>query len=199
LSKPSIHDQEFIKYLETLVSSRDRGAIAALRRGLGKPPGMVHQMDRYVLRFLSQNFKRGDDEPYYLVAALFAFWHQGLDTLQNFDGNLGKSLLLLAKGQAEKPGLKFEEAQKRIEKRLVALLNSHTDDLPDRLRQIVSLLKSSGIPINWAQLLCDIRGWNHESRYVQRSWAREFWATLLEPEDSPKEDLAMAAVEADDD
>ncbi|MFC1982978.1 hypothetical protein ACFLV5_04280 [Chloroflexota bacterium] len=37
----------FISRLEKLVSDKDRGALATLRRGLGKPTGTAREMDRY--------------------------------------------------------------------------------------------------------------------------------------------------------
>jgi CRISPR system Cascade subunit CasB len=166
MSKPSPKETGFTnEWLAKLVP--DRGAIAALRRGLGKPPGTIHVMDRYVLPFIAGE----PDEPYYLVAALFAAWHQGKEKMVTAEGNLGKSLLAMVNLEQNR-----EEAEKRIEKRLVALLNCHRDDLSQHLRQVVSLLKSKEVPINWAQLLHDIRNWNWESRDVQRSWARGFWS-----------------------
>jgi CRISPR system Cascade subunit CasB len=68
-----------------------------------------------------------------------------------------------------------DEIEKRTEKRLVALMNSHLDDLPKHLQHIVSLLKSKDIPINWSQLLSDVQNWQREDREIQRRWARGFW------------------------
>lgn len=181
MSSPSPKEASFADWLAGLVT--DRGAMADLRRGLGKPPGTVHQMDRYVLPFLSGE----PEEPYYLVASLFAGWHQGEEKAESAEGNLGKSLRTLV-GKHVADGASLEDAEKRLEKRLIALLNCHQDDLPDHLRQAVSLLKSKEVPINWAQLLHDIKGWSHESRYVQRAWAKGFWA-------QPKAETAIATSE----
>jgi len=173
---PDHKEIAFITWLSDLVG--DRGAMATLRRGLGKPPGTVHQMDRYVLKFLSGEAEETYYQPYYLVASLFAFWHQGKDKVfPDPPPNLGVSLRSLV----DKEGGNRDEAEKRIEKRLVALLNCHRDDLSDHLRHIISLLKSKDVPINWAQLLHDIKGWDWESRSVQRSWARAFWIGTKEP------------------
>jgi CRISPR system Cascade subunit CasB len=196
LSKPTTHEREFIEYLEGLVTKVDRGALAALRRGLGKPPGTVHQMDRYVLRWLSRDTKSGKEDPYYLVAALFSYWYQGKDKVAATEGNLGNSLRLLVDERAKKSGNKREDVEKSLEKRLVALLNCHGDDLPDHLRQVVGLLKSDNIPMNWAQLLHDIKGWNWDSHDVQRSWAKGFWAGSQELSEEPTTDIAVAAASA---
>jgi CRISPR system Cascade subunit CasB len=77
-----------------------------------------------------------------------------------------------------------------VERRFVALLNSHRDDLPNRLRHAVSLLRAPGVPVDWAQLLRDIQSWDHPDRFVQVQWARSFWAPPrqdAETEDQPAE------------
>ena len=167
-------DQRFIDYLESLVNNKDRGAIANLRRGLGKPPGTVPQMDRYVLKFFSEEDKVERMWLYYLVASLFAFWYQGKDeVISDPPANLGYSLRVLVDREATADNR--NEIEDRIEKRLVALLNCHRDDLPQHLRQIVSLLKARDVPVNWRQLLSDIKHWERDDRRVQKEWAKSFW------------------------
>jgi CRISPR system Cascade subunit CasB len=61
------------------------------------------------------------------------------------------------------------------------LLDADEDELPWRLRQIVSLTTASGIALDWPQLLKDLLGWDHPDRYVQRRWAREYWGASVEP------------------
>lgn len=191
-------EQEFIKYLESLVNNKDRGAIANLRRGLGKPPGSVPQMDRYVLKFVSEDSRVEQEEPYYLVAALFGFWHQGKDkVISDPPPNLGSSLRSLVNSEAGSGNR--DEVEKRIEKRLVALLNCHRDDLPEHLRQIVSLLKSKDVPINWAQLLSDIKHWEWDDRTVQKAWARAFWIGSRKREESKAARAEVSATKADED
>ena len=68
-----------------------------------------------------------------------------------------------------------KERSESLEKRFIALLNCHRDDLPNHLRQAVSLLKSKDVPINWHRLLRDILSWDHETRFVQQQWAGELW------------------------
>ncbi len=168
-------EHKFIGHLERLVRDQDRGALAALRRGLGKPPGTAREMDRHVLRFVPAGTKKSQENAYYLVGALFADWHQGKDTVgPNPPENMGASLRALVDREAADGGNR-DEAEKRTEKRLVALLNCHQDELPDHLRHTIGLLKSKEIPVNWVQLLRDIQNWYRESRDVQRQWARKFW------------------------
>jgi CRISPR system Cascade subunit CasB len=187
---------KFIAQLERLVREKDRGALAALRRGLGKPPGASRDMDRYVLPYLPQDAgshpEKAGENAYYLVGALFAYWHQGKDNLaKDAPANLGESLRWLVDRESSETGNR-EDVEKRVEKRLVALLNCHRDDLPDHLRHTIGLLKSKDIPVNWTQLLWDIQNWQRESRDVQREWARRFWRGFQkEKETGPEENQSQ--------
>ncbi len=157
-------EQRFIDRLQEL--RKDNAAMAALRRGLGKPPGTVADVHPYVLSWLDGIRDSWDENAFYVVASLFAFWHQGKeDTYRNPPRNLGASLGRL------------RDDSDSVEKRFVALLNSHEDDLPQRLRHSIGLLRSKTPPVsvNWEQLLADLRCWRWENRSVQRSWARGFW------------------------
>jgi len=167
VSPPREHRHAFIEHLESLVAAGDRAALAALRRGLGKDPGTVAEMHRYVVPWLPAGCSRWQEDAYYLVAALFA-WHQG--SWHREEGspeltNLGASFARLAESVDSDS----------VERRFVALLNCHRDDLPTHLRHAVGLLKSREIPVDWGQLLGDIQNWTLEGRVVQRSWARAFW------------------------
>jgi len=196
MSKITSREQGFIAYLESLVNNKDRGAIANLRRGLGKSPGTVPQMDRYVLKFLPEDTELGQEEPYYLVASLFAFWHQGRDSPESTEGNLARSLRALV--EQEQDSNKRDNLEKSTEKRLVALLNCHRDDLPEHLRQIVSLLQSKDAPVDWAQLLSDIKHWERDDRPVQKAWARGFWIGSRQREENRGAHAEVSTSKADE-
>ena len=156
-------DESFIGYLESVLKRDDRAVLAHLRRGLGKEGGTAMEMFPYIARFV-QNSYRSDENAYFLVASLFGLYPtNSWKSDEKGKNNLGKSLSLL------------KDDSDSIEKRFVALLNSDEEDLPNHLRQIVSLLKAKDAPVNWDQLLKDIKGWSSESKYVQRNWAKEFW------------------------
>jgi len=135
--------------------------LAALRRGAGTPPGSVPAMYPHVLPWVLR--QRRLEDVAYVIGSLFALHPQ-----TGGSGNMGKALSMVPR-QSDS-----------LEKRFVALLNSHRDDLPHHLRQAVSLLKSNEIPVGWRQLLSDILHWEHESRFVQQQWAREFWQRKIE-------------------
>lgn len=154
-------------------------------------------MDSHVLPYLPQETDLRpttvdrQENAYYLVGALFAYWHQGKDELHPFNNNLGASLLMLVDHEANETGNR-EDAEKRVGKRLVALLNCHRDDLQYQLRHTIGLLKSKDIPVDWVQLLFDIQNWAHESRDFQRNWARKFWRGYQkEKETGPEENQSQ--------
>ena len=149
----------FVIHLEGLRD--DRGALAAMRRGLGRPPGTVADMYRYVVPWLPDDAPPWREEAYYLVAALFAY-HPG----EGGRGNVGDHFASARDPQGDDTA---------IERRFTALLAAHPDDLDSYLRQAVSFLKSKEVAVNWHRLLSDLLSWGHPERYVQKAWARAFW------------------------
>jgi CRISPR type I-E-associated protein CasB/Cse2 len=147
-------EERFVSFLHALAAREDRGALAKLRRRAGKDPDA--DMLRLVVPYLPE------DRPwahrwYFLTAALF-----GLHPESGGRGNLGEAFRQLGDN---------ESAQKRF----VALLDSHADDLPHRLRQAVGLARSKNVAIDWLQLLNDLLHWDSENRTVQTRWARAYW------------------------
>ena len=148
----------FVRYLEERAG--DRAMLAALRRGLGAEPGDPETagMFPYVIPWINEWYEEAD---IYLIASLFAFHADSAKS-----GNMGNHLRALA-GQ-----LGDDDA---TERRFVQLLRMRRDTLGPRLRQQISILKSKDIPVNWHQLIADLRHWDHPKRFVQRDWARAFW------------------------
>lgn len=172
-------EDRFAAYLQELANRDDRAALAALRRGLGRPPGEATEMYPYVVPWAPDGagaWLSREETAYYLVAALFGFHplHRPAppDTRPERD-NLGAALLALAR---DDQGHIDMDRLKSIERRFVALLNSHPDDLPTHLRGVIGLLRGKEIPVNYAQLLRDIIAWDRDDRRVQRTWARAFWS-----------------------
>jgi CRISPR system Cascade subunit CasB len=149
----------FITYLESLRD--DRAALAALRRGLGQPPGTVPGMYRYVIPWLPAEAPGWLQDATYMIAALFAYHPAGGGT-----GNMGDHFAHTRDPQADNSA---------IERRFTALLAAHPDDLGFYLRQAISFLRSKEVPVNWHQLLSDVLAWGHPDRNVQKRWASAFW------------------------
>lgn len=159
----------YIGTLQALVKAENRAALAALRRGLASDNGVAPELHRYVVPWLGPNAHPRDEEPFYQVAALFAWhqkWWEDSDTGERRgQRNFGASCAFLAR----------KLGRESFEQRFVALLDSHRDDLFPRLRNMVGLLRANNIPVDWSGLLADIQGWDYESRSVQRAWARAYW------------------------
>ncbi|HEY57655.1 MAG TPA: type I-E CRISPR-associated protein Cse2/CasB [Anaerolineae bacterium] len=151
----------FVQYLLTLAD--DRAALAALRRGLGRPPGTAPEMFPYVVPQLPAHVHPNEEAAYYTLAALFA-----LHPSHTNQGNLGDHLARAAN----------QGNREAVERRFVALLSAHPDDLPEYLRQTVSFLKAQEVPINWDALFYALRYWEHPEHgdRIRRDWARAFWA-----------------------
>jgi CRISPR system Cascade subunit CasB len=162
----------FITYLESL--REDRGALAALRRGLGQPPGTVADMYRYVVPWLPAEPNRQREAAYYALAALFAY-HPAVGGT----GNMGHHFARTRDPQGDDTA---------IERRFTALLAAHPDDLEFFLRQAISFLRSKEVPVNWQQLLADVLAWGHPDRYVQKRWARAFWGRTSQELEADKEE-----------
>lgn len=158
-------ESRFIGYLKGLNKPpQNRAALAHLRRGLGKPPKTAMEMFPYLGRFLSHDTKPNYENTVFIIAALFAYYPDAKHT----SGNLGASLRELT------------ESSDSIEKRFVALLNAETEDLPYYLRQIIGLLKSNDIGVNWEKLFFGVQNWKNENlkETIQSQWAKQFWGNF---------------------
>lgn len=158
-------DRRFVESLESLRDSGDRAALAHLRRGLGRRRGLVAEMCPYVVPWLGARANRRREDSYFTVASLFASHPK-----PGGRGSLGSAFAVLR-------GIDAARGES-VERRLVALLNCHEEELPGHLRHAVSLLKARDVPVDWAQLLADVQMWGHEDRFVQKWWARDYWGHL---------------------
>ncbi|GMV86816.1 MAG: hypothetical protein AMXMBFR80_26710 [Dehalococcoidia bacterium] len=155
---------EFIARLESLAKREDRAALAALRRGLGKPPGTVAEMAPYV----EPAFDGAPDEAY-IVASLFGLHPHHYRAERQVRRGFGSDLRPLRGGAGEEdPG---------VVRRFTALLDAHREAVPDHLRHLVALLRSrkGELPIDYLQLFYDLRDWDDAGRHVQKRWASGFW------------------------
>lgn len=164
----------FVDFLRQL----DRRAFAELRRSLGQ----AHSMSAipYVEPFVASEESGWKRQMYYLVAGLLALVerpsegpiNQEHGKHQNAEANFGVSVAELY--------IKRERSGS-IEQRFVRLLDADKEQLPNRMRQMVTLLHSQGLSIDWARLLDDLSAWRSDTRWVQHQWARSFYQKVAPP------------------
>ena len=76
-------EHPFVSYLCELARRDDRGALASLRRGVGKEPGVAAEMHPYVAPWLPRDAALPKQDVYYQVAALFALHPQHADSMRS--------------------------------------------------------------------------------------------------------------------
>jgi CRISPR system Cascade subunit CasB len=162
--------EEFVADLEKLAAPPrpDLGTLAKLRRGLGKRPWEVPDMFPFVVPRLPAEEHSWRDSCYFLVASLFASHPLSAKPENGVTPDFGATVAQLR----DTDGTGSES----VERRFSILLVSSEDELPDRLRSAVGLLRTRQIPIGWTQLSRDLINWNSQWRTVQRRWARSFWS-----------------------
>jgi len=172
-------ESRFIGFLRALEEHEDRGALAALRQGLGRTVPEPAALRVLVPHLPPERWKH---RWYFLVGSLFA-----LHPERGGRGNLGEVFRRIANADTTKG------PAESVEKRFVALLASDADDLPHRLRQAVSLARSKDVPIDWFRLLTDLFHWEDPDRKmkIQLAWSSSFWAPAdREPAETPRADAA---------
>lgn len=80
-----------------------------------------------------------------------------------------------------------------IRRRFTVLLGSEYDpftgegDLPHRLRQMARYAAAKGVGVDWTRLVAELSNWNHPDRWVQKQWARSFFASPPAGQDGTEE------------
>jgi CRISPR system Cascade subunit CasB len=157
--------------LVKLVEHEDRATLAALRRGLGKPPGSAGEMYPFVIPRLAERQRdlpgwSWEEQCHFIVAALFAWHSVRPDAGEQRGRDFGASARRLKEAMPNADG---------PERRFVALLNAEREDVPEHLRSMIGLLRAHEIAVDWERLLADLTRWSAPSRHVQAAWARSFW------------------------
>jgi len=167
-----------IEQLVALVGKEDRGALAQLRRSAGKEPGEAAGVFQYVVPYVpGRTPHRTDDRSdwietcRYLVAGLFALHPPALLPNRTVAPMPSDSLGAAFNRMAPR-GAGNREA---MERRFSQLLVADAEELPDRLRQAISLLRAADQAVDWRWLLADLERWRARDRLVQRRWAQDFW------------------------
>lgn len=159
-------ENEFVKRVEGL----DTGKLAMLRRGCGERDpvegrcpwliGLIHGVASEPVAFLTASLLAQ-----YKTADIRAGHHRS-------KGDFGTTWKRALTGSDSKS----------LPRRFHILLDAHYDpwqgdgDLPYRMRQMVRYAASKGVGVDWPILLTDLKFWNGPEKYVQKRWARSFFA-----------------------
>ena len=166
--------QRFIAHLR-LLSGRDRGALAALRRSLAFAPGAHAPAMPFVEPFAARDSTReAQRQALYLAAGLYA-----ANPRQRTGQSLGAALAVARR----------RRKSESIERRFLALLGADAEGVAVHLRHANSLLAAEELGCDYAALAADLESWldpwNDELRdRVRQRWARDFYHDLAarEPE-----------------
>lgn len=170
---------EFIDWLED-ISNKDSRVRAVLRRSLAFDPGCFPPAYPYVEPFLKNEENTWRREMYYLVAGLWAsHWRVG---------RIGTPMSLgtaCADVDSEKRKKMSKDDRKKLtspELRFIALLDADQDQLPYRLRQMVSMLKDFNLDFSalvWdSKTKTGLLNWNDDQKRTQNQWARDFYRKI---------------------
>jgi len=159
---------------------KKRSRLAILRRCAGGTVTQAIAEGQNIIWMYSlfNRFAYIQEESLFLTATLMAFDRRYLEGASSPKGSFGRTMAQLK----EQAGA----SEQSVERRFAILLNADFDpqsgvgELPYRLRQTVRYVFSKEGRINWPQLLADLRWWNDPRKFVQKRWAREFYAPLLD-------------------
>lgn len=173
----------FLPGLYALLDQRNRGRLAALRRGLGRPLATPGDAAREFYRLLPARVSHRDEMAYWTAATLFAAFPPGNGANVATGASVGAALRRLGEQQGG------EDALARVERRALQLLAARLPALSTHLRGTAALLRGEGIVLDPAVLVRDLRRWDAPDRRVQQRWARDFWRVSEKTgETNPEED-----------
>lgn len=158
-SEPAPRERQIAAFVAAL-GRLDAGGRARLKRNAGRGLGEARDVHRVFYQTLPHDVPERQHEDYFLVATLYP-----LAEPRGGGQSLGAALGRVRRSR--------ESAS--LDRRFQSLIDSGREQLPFRLRQAVRLAAATDQPIDWQRLLADILAWEHPDRYVQLSWARDYF------------------------
>lgn len=173
----------------------DRGAQAALRRGLGQPVAHSPRLHRYVVPLIRQGMHRSEQQAFYTVASLIAAAPRtdtppdSGDDDGDGDGGLEpgngaaawRPSLGASMGRAVAAGRMREGSAEDL---LFRLTRSPMPTLIRRLPPLISQLSGAGGAVDFPQLLADLRRWEFRRDQVAERWLQDFYGALRRTPDA---------------
>lgn len=163
----------------------DAGALAALRRGVGR--SLEESPDSWPYVLMVTGTRRWREPAAHLTLGLFALHHQSkaAGSLSKEGSSLGKAAWALKSSRGVSGA-----SEQGIERRLRAALASETiDALGVHLRGLVTLLRGAEVPLDYPRLYRELCAWLSPDRRqrVCLGWARDYFATALDDQDKEQE------------
>lgn len=146
-----------------------RDILAALRKSLDLQKGSQLTAVSYLGPLLAREEKRSEVQTF--VSGLFASHTKAFQEAQRT--SFGGSWRLADEGQ--RPGMSF---------RFECLLEAKGEQLKQTLRQMVQILKSKDIAIDYRTLMEDLYHWDSDDKRIQLKWARDYWAKPTQSDES---------------
>ena len=174
-------ESAIVGFLERL-GRLDAGGLAQLRRSAGQRLDESSRAYASFFPLIPQWVERpADQELYFLVASLYALTTRAGEHQRQQSGvSLGKALHQLRQAQLASTG-RSQNDQISLVRRFAALIEADPEQLPFRLRQLVRLLYSQQLTLDWNRLLRDLFAWNASNQRIQRRWMREYYTDQNEP------------------
>lgn len=164
-----------IKFLESIKTraKNDNGVKAAFKRAMSGEPEHIRKIYEFVLPYLGPVTEWEQNHVWIPVACLSVYYPQTIrEAEQQHKRNFGHSCR----------GLASATNSEGADRRFRALLDLALSDIQSPLTALVRQMKARGIAINYAQLLADLRRWEHPDQYIQDQWARAFWGAERSPQ-----------------
>ncbi|OHU85067.1 MULTISPECIES: type I-E CRISPR-associated protein Cse1/CasA [Pseudoalteromonas] len=166
--------QEIIKQLYHWGSPEypRRDILAVLRKSLDLQKNSQLAAISYLGPLLANEDERSEVQAF--VAALFASHPKVYQQSQH----LSFGAVWYQADKDQRPGMSF---------RFECLLEAKGEQLKQTLRQMVQILKSKDIAVDYRTLMEDLYYWDSDDKRIQLKWARDYWAKpnqSTEPSDS---------------
>jgi len=159
---------ELVEMLISLSDNEKRAELSALRKGASDPFNNFE-----ALRIVGPKIHDDSDQQFknaMLLATLFAIHPKQIKyNNENQINTLGTTL--------RKARSILDFGQDSLDARFTTLLNTDFEDLPHLLVQIFRYLANKDIPVDYYQLAKDIEYWTHPDKFVQFSWAKDYWTS----------------------
>lgn len=171
MSSPNDIERGFVGFVGSKIIP-NAGPRAVLKRALRGDPAFAVAAMKFIAPFHPR--PGWDEDAFLIVGGLYAIHPMNWTPTQEKPrtGDFGHSMAIFAsQNYGGGPDRRFA--------RLIDVgVRSSGDVLRGLLFSMVMLIKKDRVPIDYAQLLHDLRHWESSDRWVQRGWARSYYATL---------------------